>query len=1195
MAGPIDAWLKWWRPKPVEPDPQLAGSLKQDFVELLNKEADGLRKAAEAVESAEAAEQKRDIRQESESFPFQPTDVEVPASGEPWVATTTKNYVGLALSGGGIRSATFNLGLLQGLDRLHLLPVVSYLSTVSGGGYIGGFWSAWLARGKAPAHWLFPGGAVEQRDPSRVVDTPEVRHLREFSRFLAPRVGFFETEMWHAILAFAGGLIPTLTVTLSLIALTLIAWLGLTTYLANDRLICGLSLTVALAAIVLERLERAWSLHADKEARDAGLRANFIFALSGLAVTALAFWAQDAWLNSLAAGNGTVERFGVTWVLQTGSWAHWREGVFLAQRPEGLHVYLRVFEPATSWASAGAFLLASRLLVRGLTAPERRTIRSNALDRVIMRLFGMAIVWALAGTLWQLGVMASRIGWIDAWTALAAALSGGLFGILRNWLTTAFKQTGHRGFLERARPLLPMLLAYLTIGLGIVWVASLLTAFLAGGDITVSRERLEWLLPWIVAIAVLAGVLGIMVTLDPADYSLHAFYRDRIARAYLGATNPTPDPPDRAAGNRNAEARAEDDMSLGSLSDKPLHLICCAANDLSGDQVETLSRGSRSVTVSKYGIALGGQWSDAKVPTLAAALTASAAAFNPAMGSVSKKLGPAVTFLMAALNLRLGLWVLHPKVKEERDELRGRSLLRELLGRTHAGLFRDGKPEAPVVHLSDGAHFDNLGLYELVRRHCRYIIVSDCGADEEIAFDDLGNAVRRIREDFGVEIEIDLKPLRPTGKKRATQHAVVGTVHYDRHFDKGVIVYFKPTLAGDEPPDVRQYHRRNTAFPHEGTIDQFYDEAQWESYRRLGFHSAMAFFQFVERLDEPTADAIFTGARQEWFPTPSTLRERILESTARFGSIEEEIRADGGAGLLTELFPEANLLRDPRTAAPAPKGARPAAAVPDELATATYLLKAMQMMEDVWTQCDLDTQSKHPLNVGWVNAFARWATAPSFRRWWPVLSPSFSPGFQRFLREQFYQGDAALPPEGQIARRDLGAGKLPPGLAANWWTTRMKVTPAVEGRVAYEYSLKLDDLESPIQVGLVVGEETGEPGSRLLRWTSEDFFVPPSLWGGGLGSGFIRTLLEKLDPQIHTVEVFVVSRYQERSAMYREDRIAFVEFYRSAEFITLASGTRANLPPDLKHLLRKDDEVDAWTAMRWSRAKRARKVRSKGA
>lgn len=1170
FVGLIDGWLRWWRPARIEPDPQLSQQLKTEFRDLLYRENEGLYETA--------------------GWNLTPPTIEVPASGEPWVAKTATNYVGLALSGGGIRSATFNLGLLQGLDRLQLLSAIAYLSTVSGGGYIGGFWSAWLSRGAPPsrpgrkpsANSQFPGGAVEGDDPSRVEDTPDVRHLREFSRFLSPRVGFFETEMWHAILAFAGGLIPTLLVTLSIIALALLAWLGFTTYLANTRLICGLSLTVALAAILLERFERSWSLSADPEAIDAGLRANFVFALIALAVTGLAFWGLDTKLDGLAASGGTSDRSGVTWLLQTGSWAHWREGVFLArQGTGGVHVYVRVFEPAAAWALAGAGLLAVRHFVRAFTARERRAVRSNALDRVIMRLFGLAIVWALAGALWHAGVIAARAGWIDTWTAVATVLSGGLFGILRNWLTTAFKQTGHRGMLERARPLIPMLLAYLTIGLGVVWVASVLASFLAGGDLTaVSRTPLEWLLPWIILLAVTAGLLGVVLVLDPADYSLHAFYRDRISRAYLGATNPDAD--DRAADNRSAEFRARDDLPLTTLADRPVHLVCCAANDLSGDQVETLSRGSRSVTLSKYGVAMGGLWAPPGDLTLAAALTASAAAFNSAMGSVSKKLGPAVTFLMTALNLRLGLWVPHPKMKERRDELPGRSLLRELFGRTHAGLFRDGRPEAPVLHLSDGAHFDNLGLYELVRRHCRYIIVSDCGADEGIAFDDLGNAVRRIREDFGVEIEIDLKPLRPLPDQPATQHAVVGTIHYDRHFDKGVIIYFKPTLVGDEPPDVLQYRRRNTAFPHEGTIDQFYDEAQWESYRRLGFHSALVFFRFAERLDDPTADAIFTGARQEWFPTPATLRERILASTARFGSIEQEIREGGHSRLLAELFPEAGVLGGPDL------GRLPPAPAPNELETVTYLLKAMQMMEDVWTQCELDTQSKHPLNVGWINAFARWATAPSFRRWWPVLAPSFSPGFQRFLREQFYQGGAGLPPSGLVSRVELTDDRLPDGLAASWWTSRMKASTAAAGRVAYAYSLQFADLPDPLQVGILVGHERRERDRKLLRWTSEDFFVPPSLWGGGLGTGFIAALIDPMsamaEHDVDNIEVFVVSRHQERSAMYREDRIAFVEFYRSVGFTTLASGTHSTLPPTLWHMLRNPDEVDAWTALRWSRS-----------
>src|SRR5713101_927536 len=143
-----------------------------------------------------------------------PPSVEVPASREPWVSSRSDDLVGLALSGGGIRSATFNLGLLQGLHFMELLPHIDYLSTVSGGGYIGGFWSAWLARGGpngTTSATSFPEvERINEGSGHQVSDTPEVRHLREFSRFLSPRLGFFETEMWHAVIAVVAGLIPTL-------------------------------------------------------------------------------------------------------------------------------------------------------------------------------------------------------------------------------------------------------------------------------------------------------------------------------------------------------------------------------------------------------------------------------------------------------------------------------------------------------------------------------------------------------------------------------------------------------------------------------------------------------------------------------------------------------------------------------------------------------------------------------------------------------------------------------------------------------------------------------------------------------------------------------------------------------------------------------------------------------------------------
>ena len=316
--------------------------------------------------------------------------------------------------------------------------------------------------------------------------------------------------------------------------------------------------------------------------------------------------------------------------------------------------------------------------------------------------------------------------------------------------------------------------------------------------------------------------------------------------------------------------------------------------------------------LSKFGYAVGNYWKawkdekeekgeDHKTLGLGSALTASAAAFNSNMGSVSMTLGAGVTFLCTALNLRLGLWLPHPLSTQHGASkiTPGWPFFKEMFGQTSCGLrpppdHTPGEagtsrgtlpppdnriPVAENIHLSDGAHFENLGLYELVRRHCRYIIVSDCGTDPEVTFDDFGNAVRRIREDFGVEIEIDLSPLKPDAAGLSKQHLAVGTISYDPRGDRkdsAILLYFKPALTGDEPCDISQYRTRNLAFPHESTGDQFYDEAQWESYRRLGEHAMWSALRFVERerkKDTLSAEAIFSGARWEWYQSPAARRE----------------------------------------------------------------------------------------------------------------------------------------------------------------------------------------------------------------------------------------------------------------------------------------------------------------------------------
>jgi hypothetical protein len=226
-------------------------------------------------------------------------------------------------------------------------------------------------------------------------------------------------------------------------------------------------------------------------------------------------------------------------------------------------------------------------------------------------------------------------------------------------------------------------------------------------------------------------------------------------------------------------------------------------------------------------------------------MTISGAAASPNAGYHSS---PLVTFLMTLFNARLGAWLGNPGPPGERTyKLRSPrqtavSIVAELFG------FTNDRSE--YVYLSDGGHFDNLGLYEMVLRRCRFIVVSDASCDETCSFEDLGNAIRRIRVDLGVPIEFDNEiPIYPRSANRGDdgQYWAVGRIKYSaidrpRSTDKasdsdgdGTLIYLKPAFyGGKEPRDVYNYAQTNLSFPHESTADQFYSESQFESYRALG-------------------------------------------------------------------------------------------------------------------------------------------------------------------------------------------------------------------------------------------------------------------------------------------------------------------------------------------------------------------------
>jgi hypothetical protein len=197
-------------------------------------------------------------------------------------------------------------------------------------------------------------------------------------------------------------------------------------------------------------------------------------------------------------------------------------------------------------------------------------------------------------------------------------------------------------------------------------------------------------------------------------------------------------------------------------------------------------------------------------------------------------------FLLTLANARLGLWFGNPTNeatwKRSDPALGVGPIVRELLG-----LETDTNP---YIYLSDGGHFENLGLWSMVVRRCGLIVVSDAGCDPDYTFTDLSNAMRRIRIDLGIPIDFGPIDMSRAGVGVSNVHAALGRIRYgavDPGATDGFLVYIKATLSGDESMDIKNFAALHPVFPHDPTGNQFFDEDRFESYRALGYHSIMSF------------------------------------------------------------------------------------------------------------------------------------------------------------------------------------------------------------------------------------------------------------------------------------------------------------------------------------------------------------------
>lgn len=854
------------------------------------------------------------------------------------------NLKALCLSGGGIRSAAFALGVMQALathprpahDKhvqdagSSLLAEFHYLSTVSGGGYIGSWLSAWIKRTGFSEVWQ----NLVKRPLGPDVEPAPLAWLRAYSNYLTPQLGLTSADTWAGLALYGRNLLlnwlvilPVLCGVLLLLKLFAmwVAWCS-----QFDPHACGwaqiaavagcLLLGLALRFVIRNRPTRGAS-RADQYAFLVGCMAPALLASISFTLV-LAFPCTEVFVRSLTSaslfklgiGLGVVI-YVVSWIAALPRWRGARDflgdatawliagaiygalmalGAYLCiwGKPSSPELLLIVF--GVPWALT-AQLIAEMIFV-GLTSSEK----DSDDDREWL---GRAAGWFLAAALaWLLTMLLVFVG---------SSYAEKLYHDLRAWLTTvgagtitawlgksrfsSEKGTGKTGRALSANVVLAITATAFAILL-IVLTSALLDHFLLGNSLILTASfRNEVSLaeypPWpggcslwlaLVATSALGAVASIFVNIN--RFSLHALYRNRLIRAFLGASNRDR----KKTRNPFTDFTKEDNLRMHELASpngsasRPFHIINIALNIVSSKRLAWQQRKAEPFIVSPLHSGSGcisrhrekdgegtpgayrpsGEYGGEEGISLGTAMAISGAAASPNMGYHSS---PALALLMTLFNVRLGWWLGNPANHKKKiygqdgPRFAIKALLTEMFGLT--------TDEAKYIYLSDGGHFENLGLYEMVRRRCRLIVVSDAGCDENFAFEDLGNALRKISLDLGVPIKMErLKELKTRQSEffEGPYHAV-GEIDYrtaDGAPNNGYIFYVKPGYHGIEGVGVRAYATANPNFPHEPTSDQFFSESQFESYRALGFEIVDELFKralFPKQPPESPVDRSLEG------------------------------------------------------------------------------------------------------------------------------------------------------------------------------------------------------------------------------------------------------------------------------------------------------------------------------------------------
>lgn len=880
----------------------------------------------------------------------------------------------ICLSGGGIRSASFSLGVLMELakesskgkdDKLQpekapgLVGELDYVSTVSGGGYTGSWLTAWTSRhpnGFAGVVRDLAKGSCRSTDP----EVDQVRHLRDYTSYLTPRMGLLSLDSWTLAAIFLRNLILNWTILLPVFALALLVPvfnLYLVTLVAKSTnfIFLGIGmagrvrvpvfiyifptflLLLALAGAILGLIYI--TLHLPTGTGEPGKRAekkrdktisdqakeawnNFwlgawvpllisAWCISGYWLARYTargeFWIYDLthhlwWFAVIAlipecalvagrivvAGKSSWKNLGLLGIVALANstfvaWLLWllatKLGPVLVKGGDDYTLFTSVAVPLVWiafmlgvvvmngmssqieseegrewWSRSGAVMLigtATWVVAHALVLYCGDI--ANAVAEAVKKIFPAA---TMVGTT-TISMIAVVLGAAASLLGFSTATSSGHTEIDTGKLKSVWK------FLSKRELLIPALgvLFFLVLGIALANVNEFFVSRIAewfsskefaGPGVAISIVSTLA----IAAAALFALAMASNWVVNINTFSLHGMYRMRLIRSYLGASNLTRRP------NPFTNFDPADNFAMQDAPHQkgaPLHIINMALNLVSSSKLAWQQRKAESFTVSalhsgsyRVGYQPTARYGGERGIDLGTAMAISGAAASPNMGYHSS---PVLTLAMTLFNARLGWWLPNPGKagkgvwQKNSPRLSMIPLLNECFGNT--------TDTQEWIYLSDGGHFENLGLYEMVMRRCKHIIVVDGSADPEFKMDDLGSAVRKIQIDLGIPIEFVTAFAIGKGKAPANRHCAVAKIKYgcvdkigpnkyEHEAAPGWLVYIKTSMNGNEPADVLQYAATHKDFPHEPTANQFFNEAQFQSYVRLGS-------DIVREIVEPTS------------------------------------------------------------------------------------------------------------------------------------------------------------------------------------------------------------------------------------------------------------------------------------------------------------------------------------------------------